>query len=607
MLGPIFLRELLILPRRTRHYVTRAVYLGSLWVLALTAWQALVGWQNAATLGDQARFSLLLFQVLTFVQLALVLFFPALSAASSITTEKDRRTFVLLLLTDLRNYEIVLGKLFGSLLQMLLLLAGAVPLLTMLLLLGGVDGWQVVEAVVIMLATAVASSSLGTLVAVWREKTFQTLALTFLFLVLYLCLVHALGLVADVVSPLVGYGGPVTPSVEFWQQRLEPFLALHAVLEPPMGEAPLLPVAYGFALSMAALSVMLNLISLWGLRVWNPSGEPIIRRELPGGIDESEDAARRAAAHAAPGAVREVGENPILWREIKTRAYGRRPLLVKFAYFLVLILICYYNLLPILRGELLGNWAAAFVLVPASVLSLLLVTAQATTAITSERDTGSLDLLLVTDLTANEFIFGKLGGICYNTKEFLLPPLILTVIYGMYGYLATPPELGRNLESALCLGLGLVVLFVFSLVMGIHVALRTPLSRLAIANSLGTVFFLSVGTMVCIYLILIAGRFEYQWLSFVFFFAAGGGGLWWVLSASRPSTALNLASGALPFAVFYSITNILIGRPGSQESADPLLPFLVSASAFGFAVVAMLVPLLSEFDVAMGRTTGEAD
>jgi len=51
--------------------------------------------------------------------------------------------------------------------------------------------------------------------------------------------------------------------------------------------------------------------------------------------------------------------------------------------------------------------------------------------------------------------------------------------------------------------------------------------------------------------------------------------------------------------------NILIGvRPGSEESSEPLLPFLVIAGAFSFAIVAMLIPLLSEFDVALGRTTG---
>jgi hypothetical protein len=56
--------------------------------------------------------------------------------------------------------------------------------------------------------------------------------------------------------------------------------------------------------------------------------------------------------------------------------------------------------------------------------------------------------------------------------------------------------------------------------------------------------------------------------------------------------------------VFYSVTNILVAKPGTQETGDPLIPFLVTGGAFGFTVAAMLVPMLSEFDVAMGRTTG---
>ena len=110
----------------------------------------------------------------------------------------------------------------------------------------------------------------------------------------------------------------------------------------------------------------------------------------------------------------------------------------------------------------------------------------------------------------------------------------------------------------------------------------------------------------CIYLILInGGTFEYQWVSFSLFLIAGIGGLWWVLSGDRPSPALTLASVLLPLAVFYCVTNVLVAKPGSQESADPLMPFLVIALPFGFAIAAMLVPLLSEFDVAFGRTRAE--
>ena len=89
----------------------------------------------------------------------------------------------------------------------------------------------------------------------------------------------------------------------------------------------------------------------------------------------------------------------------------------------------------------------------------------------------------------------------------------------------------------------------------------------------------------------------------MFFLVAGVGGLWWVLSGDRPSRALTWASWFCPLAVLYTVMNILVGKPGSQESADPLIPFLVIVGAFGFTIAAMLVPLLSEFDVAMGRTS----
>jgi ABC-type transport system involved in multi-copper enzyme maturation permease subunit len=602
VLGPIFNREFLTVPRRSRHYLTRVAYLGTLWVLAVTAWLATGAWTRSATLGETARLGPLLFQVLTFVQLALFLFFAALSAASAVALEKDRRTFLLLLLTDLRNDEIVLGKILGSLLPILLLLLSTVPALMLLLLLGGISLVQVGQAVLVIGATAVAAGSLGGLVALWRDRTFQSLALTVLLLVLYLCLVRALG-----VLPL----DPV--QMERWQQWLDPFQALRSVQDPTSLTAAGWPPAYGYAMTMGGITLLLILWGLARLRVWNPSGEPIMQREQPTEAKDTDDPARRAAAHAAPGRVRQVGPNPILWREIKTRAYGRRPLLVKVAYFIVLGLISWYALAPLIHGGERLPYMAAYGLIPVGVLSLLLVAAQAATAITSERDTGALDLLLVTDLTPKEFIFGKLGGILWNSKEYLLPPLALAAVYAGFSCLASPPanhdelRVPMNISSLLCVIGALLILQAFTVVLGVHVALRNSSSRMAIINTLSTIFFLSVGTLVCVALILINRQFEYQWGSFIFFLVAGVGGLWWVLSGDRPSAALTWASWFCPLAVLYTVMNLLLARPGSTESADPLIPFLVIGGAFGFAVAAMLVPLLSEFDVAMGRTSGGAD
>ena len=72
-------------------------------------------------------------------------------------------------------------------------------------------------------------------------------------------------------------------------------------------------------------------------------------------------------------------------------------------------------------------------------------------------------------------------------------------------------------------------------------------------------------------------------------------GLWASLTHRNPSSALTAAAFALPFATFYSITGFLLG--------DNQGPWLMVSAAYGFTVVAMLVPAVSEFDVALGRTT----
>jgi ABC-type Na+ efflux pump permease subunit len=589
MLGPIFIREWLTLPRRPAHYFARTLYFGAMWVLLLTIWQVMVGWEQPATVGDLARFGLISFRMLAFIQLTLLLFFSALAAASTVALEKDRRTFLLLLLTRLRNDEIVLGKLFGSLMQIALLLIGSMPIFALLMTLGGIDPWQVVSAFLILGATALAAGSLGSLVALWRDKTFQSLALTVLFLVLYLCVVESLSFVAGL-AEAISAASPYfdTAAALSWQTALNPFRALSRVIDPGEVSAAI-DAALLYAASALTLTVLLNAWGMARLRVWNPSGEPIMQREVLGATP-----AEPERIHAAPGKVRPVWPNPILWREIATRAYGRRPLLVKTAYFVVLGLVGYYAL-----GTMdARSWAAAYGLVPIGILSLLLISAQSVTSITSERDLGSLDLLIITDISAKEFVYGKILGILYNTKEYIVPPLILVAVYALGGQLGT-----YAVQGPIYLAIALLILIAFTVMLGIHVALRNDNTRLSAINTLGTVFFLSVGTMVCIYLILINGRFEYQWLSFAGFIVAGIGGLWWVLSAERPSAALNLASAICPIAVFYTITNILIGKPTTGESTDPLIPLIVTGGAFTFALIAMAVPLMSEFDVAVGRSS----
>ncbi|HEV3078887.1 MAG TPA: ABC transporter permease subunit, partial [Gemmataceae bacterium] len=143
LLGPVFTRELVTAPRRLRFYVARAVYVAGLMALVATAWLLLTGTQEVRNVGDMARFGATLFQIMAPLQLALALFFAPVLTASAVSQEKDRRTLVLLLMTNLSNGELVLGKLFASLLQVLVLLAASAPLFFLITLFGGISYGQI--------------------------------------------------------------------------------------------------------------------------------------------------------------------------------------------------------------------------------------------------------------------------------------------------------------------------------------------------------------------------------------------------------------------------------------------------------------------------------
>ncbi|MCS7167399.1 MAG: ABC transporter permease [Gemmatales bacterium] len=584
-LGPILQRELLTLPRRGRHYVLRFVYLAGLWVLAVTAWQASRGWGYSVSAKELADFGAFLFQLLSWLQLSLVIFFAALTAAASVAMEKDRRTLVLLLCTDLSDAEIVLGKLFGSLAQIGLLLLSSLPIQAMLLLLGGVSLTQIVLVFFVLCASGLAAGALGNLIAFWREKTFQTLALTVLCLMLYFLAVEGLGLLAY----LPFLPKPMASTLATVQVWLQPYRALATILKPQLGQSWFATPVLQFTLCMVGWVALLSAIGIRKLRHWNPSGEPIQQREAP---EEEEEVVEKSPTPVG-GPVREVWSNPVLWRELCTRSYGRRPMLIKLAYLLVVALVglAAWQNLPAAGPQAADRLLPALGIVPVLVLSLLLINAQGVTAITYERDLNSLDLLLVTDLTPKEFIFGKLFGVLYNTKEIILPPFLFAVAYAWAGYIGW--------EVLLYILISLAVLVLFSSMLGLHVGLHNVNTKAAIAYSLGTIFFLFVGTLVCIYLLLVAGRIEAQFTSFLLFLALGIGGMWFVLGGRKPSVALFISSWVCPAGLFWAVVNVLVDNPYTGTSGDPLWSFLVVVGGFSFTIAAMLVPLLSEFDVAL--------
>ncbi len=605
IIGPIFTRELRTTPRRPRHYLQRTVYVAALLVLMGTAWLIVAGTQDIRSIGDMAQFGALLFQILAPLQLALLAFLAALVSASAISQEKDRRTLLLLLLTRLSNSELVLGKLCASLVDVVSMILAGLPVFFLITLFGGVSSDQVLRVFGVTLATAIVTGSLGTMVALWREKTFQTLAMTALIIVLWLGLWQAVqaGLLFE---ELFGI------RAQQWSTWMSPVQAILVASKPILG-APTglhgLDSAIAFISAALIGAVILNSISIRYVRVWNPSREVQLRNveDAPGsiwgpdsdstGIDAAE-IARRGHVDARLGTTkakhRHVWDNPVLWREVCTWAYGRKVILIRVAY-LVLLLGAFAGIYvtsstPRRQGEDESGVRlpeATRSVAPLMLISLVIVNALAVNSITNERDGQSLEILLVTDLSPSEFVFGKLVGILYVTSLMVISP------FAVCAYLFGSGAVSG--EGLIFLTLGLCVLFLFAAMLGIHCGMTYYNSRSAIGVSLGTVFFLFLGIATCLVIMIsFSGSFQTQLIAFSLVNLGGGIALYAALDYRNRSNAILLAAITLPFWTFFAITSFLL--------QNYLTMFLVGSGVFGFTTTAMLVPAIHEFDIVMGRT-----
>ena len=587
--GPIFVREALTAPRRLSHYLMRSGFVAGLLVLFYSIRQATIGFQDVLFAGDVASFSAMTFKVFAYLQLTLGMFFATVFTASNVAQEKDRKTLILLLMTDLRNHELAVGKLLASLLIVAVLLTTSLPVFCFLKLLGGITWPQILWAEAVVGAAALAAGCWGCFVAFWRDKTFQTLAISVLGVVLFVLVAYGLGVL---VNPMFALASP--------------YSGLMNVLDPA-GQTEIGPIvvsALPTVVTLLSLSCLLSVVTISQLRRWNPSREmhqaapeaTLVKSQTGESVDGAE-VKKSAASVTTKGRIhRVVWDSPIIWREMRTRAYGRRMIWIKLAYLTLTLLIAGAAIFTRSTDNdlVLGMVTApAFAFLGIGILSLILTNAQAVTSITNERDGGTLDILLVTDLRPHEFILGKIGGALWNSREMILTPLLMIMGMALLGRVPTLTS-----ENVLYLGVAFLVLNIFAVTLGIHAGLTYQNSRTAIGHSLGTMFFLFIGIFIFMLLLVEArSSFAIQLQSFILFIGFGSLGLYSSLTYRNPSGALTLASIILPFLTFYAITDFLLG-------GNLGVCFWICV-AYGFTAIAMMVPAMNDFDIALGRTAGE--
>ncbi len=157
---PVVERELRVTARSPRFYWGRLA--AALVANAVIAWLWLMNSGGNATSADLAKLS---FQVLSWMVFVFSLILGVFLTADCISEEKREGTLGLLFLTNLKGYDVALGKLAAISLRAVFSLISVFPVLTIPLLLGGLTGQEVFRVSLVLFVSMIFSLSVGLFVS----------------------------------------------------------------------------------------------------------------------------------------------------------------------------------------------------------------------------------------------------------------------------------------------------------------------------------------------------------------------------------------------------------------------------------------------------------
>lgn len=421
--GAIVQKEMRVQGRRYFTYLTRGVTALLLAFITAMVFLSLVGWMmGSAVTTNGAAMRLQELQGLApavsvsvfLVQLVGMSLAGPILLGPSLCDEKRAGTLSALLTTPLTPWQIVMGKLISAFSQLTILALIPLPLVLAVRVFGGVP----VEFVFAGLAVSFAMAFLGAALAVFfstgakRGLTASMLAM--------MSAIALNGLPALLVGKMISLGATIPMSVPFMMSSPATAAILIADLVGggPGGMLQAQTIWIGNVLMNVGLGAVVLMFATARVRA-------LLRREGQGATTPEEGKGGKAGKRKHE-ASREVGGQPVMWRELRQKMFRRSFWLV----FSVLIAACFL---------VIANWnesdtrsATMMVTVMGSILSLILATAGSAGSVNGEREARTWDVLLTTGLSGRQIVMGKFVG-CVK-RQFFVPIVIL--LQQMYSVLA---------------------------------------------------------------------------------------------------------------------------------------------------------------------------
>lgn len=159
--NPVIVKELRGRMRGWRAVVILVSYLLILSFVTWLTFLAVGAWSSGFNGPDTAQIGKIIFSVLVVFQMVMVALFTPAFTAGSITSEREQKTYDLLMTTLLPARSVIFGKLGSAVAWVALLILAVAPLESLAFLFGGVSPEEVILSQVVMLVAAIMFASIG--------------------------------------------------------------------------------------------------------------------------------------------------------------------------------------------------------------------------------------------------------------------------------------------------------------------------------------------------------------------------------------------------------------------------------------------------------------
>jgi ABC-type transport system involved in multi-copper enzyme maturation permease subunit len=366
--NPVLIRELLVNLRSNRAFTLQLLYVTFLGIVVYFAWPT-GGKIVSADLAQR------LFNMFFLGQFFLVALVAPSFAAGSITGEKERKTYEMLLASPLKPSSILVGKLLSSLTYLVILIFSSLPLVIICFLLGGILLSEIARAYLILILAAGTFGLLSLACSSYFSRTSSALVVSYL-----------------VILPVAVTCVVLTQTKEV---VLRDFVSI-AVLPP---------------WTLAIWAVVILLVNRRLLRPPDvgSEGKDVVDEEQEmkyaiGVVIDRDLFPDKLFAPAKRTDLMPDGTNPVLDKELRSEIFSQGTLMLR-----VVIQVSMLLSIPLMAALLfLKPENAAYYVSYVVTFNLLVGPVFSAGSITQERERQTLNLLLTTLLTPGKIVFAKL-------------------------------------------------------------------------------------------------------------------------------------------------------------------------------------------------------